>query len=1490
MKFLIQNLFTCTREREREYSSVLNFKKFTVVLVVIFSPVFSFAFGNLSFLQSIRCAFDPVFFTPTPAYCSPETVKEVAESNNQVSVPSLKQTENKESSSSVEITKDKTVVIRGQDGAQGLIGPQGPQGERGERGPAGSSVSGDFVTQSFFSKQVDGILSSIEKGISGLYDQIKTSLSTGTLNVSGNTTIGGDLTVTGTMTGNISGNAGTATALQTSRTIAGVSFDGTADISIASTNLSDVATISRTGLLNVKNYGAVGDGATDDTSAINQAITAAVSSNKGVFFPAGSYKVASTIDLPSGPIVLQGEGKDVTKFIPASGVSTVFRFNSSAANYTHSTTLSANAIPGEYFVEVSSVSGLSVGQVVKIWDSEVNPLNANDQKVEFNEIASISGNRVYLIKAVSRNFLLSENASLGVGMDYTSVTMKDFSVLMPSPGGTAVFISNGYKVRISNILFDGAGSSSALVNIGKISDLVIDKNDFQHAYAEPPLVNGNYGFVIYNSTDVSISNNNISKVGEVFFGGVVRSQFINNKVTSSYCGFNFHGVGEVSAVVSGNIFSGNKSCGVEVWSNSKTSSNISITNNVFDSGGHRAIYVNGGPSFYTKNVVISGNTIRNYGNLADTGYRGAIIKLDYVRDVNISDNIISDSNSGNEGAIHLERDTRDVSINNNRIINHTNAAIKWGEVQRVVIKGNHIDTSGTGGGYVFVQSSVSSWASVSTATVARSGGVAEITTQSPHGFVVGDTVSITGITPTSPNYNMAFASVLSVPNSTTFTYRLYNDNGGTSAAGSNTTGTVQLTSIGQVEVTNNTFIRNQSRAVLSLISRLGKFQGNKFSASGMSDNSKQPFRYQATPSAGYPETFNDVFMWDSASMGFNNSISLINNVKLAPGEQFTAKRKNATIANLYTSSVKDQSTGGTLYTFPAGNSNGSVTFTYDVNPQTNVGSWITDTSTPTGSNILVGDGLGGFSTTSSSFINLNTTTGFIGIGTTNPLELLSLGLTGTTKGVLSFAGNTSGKIIIQPASDAGTFTLTLPTSDGEPNQVLSTDGSGVLSWVTVATGSVSQTPWASAINAAGFTLNGNSTASGNLTLDSTSDATKGNVLINPSGGSVGVGTSTPGSYKLNVSGSGFFNTTVTAGSGFSIQNSNGVFGSGAYNFYKPYTTTTVNGELSSSKSILFNIDADNSETGQSFVWGHNANGTSATALMTLLDSGNLGVGNSSPGTMLTVGTASTNTGNITVYGTGTTCVIGDGTGGTSCTSDLRLKDNITDMESELSHIMALRPVTFNWKDTTRDQVGNMGLIAQEVQSIYPNVVRTIYDDYLGIDYTTLVVPTIKAVQELNLKVESLAIAVDEENTKSFSDRFFENLFTKITTWLADAGNGIREMFAETFKAKDKICINETCVTELQLQMLLENANIAPVVPEPEPTPEMTPEPESTDTPEEPIPEPIPGVVTKVIPEATPESESTAEPVSEEISAQEPVVELSPEATEETTPVVEAPAE
>lgn len=70
---------------------------------------------------------------------------------------------------------------------------------------------------------------------------------------------------------------------------------------------------------NVKNYGATGDGATDDATAIRAAIAAAFAVGGGVvFFPPGTYMVGSTLTFPMNPttrysnITLRGAGPNTT--------------------------------------------------------------------------------------------------------------------------------------------------------------------------------------------------------------------------------------------------------------------------------------------------------------------------------------------------------------------------------------------------------------------------------------------------------------------------------------------------------------------------------------------------------------------------------------------------------------------------------------------------------------------------------------------------------------------------------------------------------------------------------------------------------------------------------------------------------------------------------------------------------------------------------------------------------------------------------------------------------------------------------------------------------------------------------------------------------------------------------------------------------------------------------------------------------------------------
>jgi hypothetical protein len=89
-------------------------------------------------------------------------------------------------------------------------------------------------------------------------------------------------------------------------------------------------------------------------------------------------------------------------------------------------------------------------------------------------------------------------------------------------------------------------------------------------------------------------------------------------------------------------------------------------------------------------------------------------------------------------------------------------------------------------------------------------------------------------------------------------------------------------------------------------------------------------------------------------------------------------------------------------------------------------------------------------------------------------------------------------------------------------------------------------------------------------------------------------------------------------------------------------------------------------------------------------------------------------------------------------SDLRLKTNISSLPDTLSKVLKLRPVTFNWKDSSRGTDTQIGLIAQDVAPLFPEVISTNPESgYLGVDYGALVPPLIKATQEQQAIINKL---------------------------------------------------------------------------------------------------------------------------------------------------------
>ncbi len=218
----------------------------------------------------------------------------------------------------------------------------------------------------------------------------------------------------------------------------------------------------------------------------------------------------------------------------------------------------------------------------------------------------------------------------------------------------------------------------------------------------------------------------------------------------------------------------------------------------------------------------------------------------------------------------------------------------------------------------------------------------------------------------------------------------------------------------------------------------------------------------------------------------------------------------------------------------------------------------------------------GVSTSNAGYMDVYNSTGDASISLNGQTGNLRLGLSGTS-GSINIAGTTSGTINIKTADAAGTWTMTLPTTHGNANDFLQTDGSGVLSWVAGGTGTVTNT---------GGNLTADAVVLGAGTVDTKVVAgitTDGTSQLN-----LGVNATTLGAIKLFGSTSGDVTIKPAAVAGTST-----VFQLPADNGTNTYVLTTDGSGVTSWAAAGGSVDqaANYTWTGQ-HVWnsGVSANG------------------------------------------------------------------------------------------------------------------------------------------------------------------------------------------------------------------------------------------------------------------------------------------------------------
>jgi len=433
--------------------------------------------------------------------------------------------------------------------------------------------------------------------------------------------------------------------------------------------------------------------------------------------------------------------------------------------------------------------------------------------------------------------------------------------------------------------------------------------------------------------------------------------------------------------------------------------------------------------------------------------------------------------------------------------------------------------------------------------------------------------------------------------------------------------------------------------------------------------------------------------------------------------------------------------------------------------------------------------------------------GNVGIGTTTPVSTLSVqgslcvrstGSCGTTAGTIyATTGSISNIDVAEnyPTIDATIAAGEIVTLDAYNNEYIKRASYGDAPFGIIST-------------APGITLGGEDTDGKPVAL-----AGRVPVKVNGEGGAIAVGDritlsltepgvgmrATESVRTIGIALEPYTATTTTASIMVAVENE--------YTFAPAeFALKSANTGFGTS-SPYAKLAVVNETSGPSFIVEDSAGGDGTPFIVDT--DGKVGIGTSTPTAQLHT------TGSVRFENFGAGALQTDANGNLTVSSDERLKDISGSFDRGLEDIRDLEPILYSWNEFSgfETQTVYAGFSAQNVQASIPEAVGQDKYGFLTLADRPILAAAINAIKELDLDLQSLAdeeTLFSEVEVDSFTARFLSNL----VAWFADTANGIGSMIAGTFQATEQLCINDTCVSESQLQQLLSGEGVdAPVEPE-----------------------------------------------------------------------------
>jgi hypothetical protein len=120
---------------------------------------------------------------------------------------------------------------------------------------------------------------------------------------------------------------------------------------------------------------------------------------------------------------------------------------------------------------------------------------------------------------------------------------------------------------------------------------------------------------------------------------------------------------------------------------------------------------------------------------------------------------------------------------------------------------------------------------------------------------------------------------------------------------------------------------------------------------------------------------------------------------------------------------------------------------------------------------------------------------------------------------------------------------------------------------------------------------------------------------------------------------------------------------------------------------------------------------------------------------------------LTMYKNGETTVTGNWTGPSfTSTSDARFKENVVTLSGVLAKLEGIRGVSYTWREDIQNpthQTGeDIGVIAQELNTVFPELVVTDKDGYFSVNYAKMSAILLQAIKEQQVQISAQQTQMD----------------------------------------------------------------------------------------------------------------------------------------------------